>query len=336
MKHNVMMLPDDATERLSRLDASGRSLAQQCMQKYYYRWIWQRVPRHDDDSGSWARDFGSAIHKGLEETDVDAALVAFHATYDGAGKGPTPEQVETVRAEPYANRQRAHIHAPDRGEMMLKGYWAKYAEHDTFTVLGRELRLTAPLVDGVTYFGTVDQLVEWPRLVEGPMHRDFKTTGSRMGAAGMVTNPFPQQEGYIWVRLNDPTLYDQEPPGVDPLDMYAFNLDILCKDDTLDGRNYRSGRSFERAQELRTGVDIIYWRDETIQVVSDIHRCADRGWWPGSAPNACSAWGRQCEYLPLCKQRDLDARMEMLVDDGDGALYQQESWQPEEGFTFSV
>ena len=95
----TMALPDDANVRLSRMDASRRSLAQLCMQKDYYRYMWQRVPRSDDDSGNWARDFGTAIHKGMEAGTLLDALAAFHAAYDEAGKGPNAEQVETVHDE---------------------------------------------------------------------------------------------------------------------------------------------------------------------------------------------------------------------------------------------
>lgn len=329
-----MQLPEGSAERLTRMDASSRSLFQQCPAKFYYRRACELVPLRDDDSGSWAMQFGSAIHKALEQESLVNAIATFHQEYDAIDLGPSQELVDAVRAETYANRQRAHIHAPDRGVMMLEGYWAKYESTiGEIEVLGKEMRLKMPFGEGRTYYGTLDRLARWEAFSEHPIVEDYKTTGSRAGASGMVTNPFPQQEGYVALAVENGYMGDVSEFGHgDPL---MFIINILGKDDTLDGRNYKSGKMFERATEYRDTDQLAYWALETQHVWNDVMLCAERRWWPMAAPNACMAWGRACEYLDICKA-PCDSREPMMDTEREDAQFMRSPWQPEEAFDFDA
>lgn len=323
---------DDQAAACRRLDASGRSLYQMCPAKFFFEYVLGLGLDSGEGQGAWARDFGTAIHAGMEEDNLDNAIASFHLAYDRAfgangeptPKGPTEEQVDEARTGSYANREKAHIHAPDRGEAMLRGYWAKYRAHDPLVTLHRELKLMAKFADGLTYYGKVDRIVTWRDNPDAPLTADYKTTGASGGASSMITNPFPQQEGYLWLAIRNELI-----PATED---YEFIVDVLTKDTTLDGRNYKSGRSFERCQEPRSAEDLVYWEAELAYVWMQILQNAQDGMWPEAAPFACKAYNTPCIYLPICKARGNEAEQARLMNPATNDLYVHEPWQPLEGF----
>lgn len=307
-----------------RLDASGRSLYQMCPAKFFYRYVLGLDLDESEGQGAWARDFGSAIHAGMECDDIEDAVSAFHRAYRGEAKGPSEEQVDEARAGSYANREKAHIHAPDRGHLMLRGYWAKYRAHDPLVTLHKELKLKADFGGGLIYYGKVDRIVAWKEQEGSKLTADYKTTGAAGGASNMVTNPFPQQEGYLWLAIQNGLIDESED--------YEFIVDVLTKDTTLDGRNYKAGRSFERCQEMRSANDLAYWEAETAYVWMNILRNAEEGVWPQAAPFACRAYNTPCIYLPICKARGDERRQAELLNPLGNDLYVNRPWEPLEGF----
>lgn len=313
----------EVAERISRLDASGRSLYQLCPAKFQKRYVLGLTSASDEGPGAWPRHYGTAIHAGMEHDDLDAAKAAFHAVYDEAGKGPSAELVEEVRAAPYANNEKAHVHAPDRGDLMLEGYWKKYRAHDTFVTFEREQRLTMPFGEGRTYYGRIDRIMAWANAPDAKLHGDYRTTAGK-GASGMVTDPFPQQEGYITLSVAN--------GHIEPAETHEFIMDVLTKDTTLDGRNYRKGDAFERCHEARTQAQLNYWRLETAAIWDDIDRDAERDFWPMAANSACFAFRTPCEFLAICHKRGDPEAQAVLCDPAQNDLYVEKPWEPLEGF----
>ena len=295
-------------KRLATLDNSARELFAQCPQKFWYRYGLLLAPESDGES--WPLTFGAAIHKGLECHDLDLALVAFHAAYDEAGHGPTPEQVEQVRAEPYANQQKAHTHAPDRGDLMLTGYFELFPPSKArWGHLDSELQLSAEIAPGQAYYGTIDKKLIW-KIGDGqeghegrPFPLDHKTTGNQRGSAGLITNPHNQMLGYLWLLLvHDP----EERPldnglfAIDSDEQFDYIIDVLIKDQTIKGKKYLDGSAYDRVHERVGYWQILRWRDEMLTVYDDIQRCHERGIWRRET-RSCFDFFSPCPCLGLCR-----------------------------------
>lgn len=283
----------EVQQRLACLDNSARDLLAQCPQKFWWRYGLLLVPESEHES--WPLTFGSAIHKAYECGDVESAVAAFHAAYDEAGHGPTPEQTEQVRAEKYANQQKAHTHAPDRGESMVRGYFELFPpEKARWSVEACEVQLSYEVASGWMYYGTIDKALHW--LIGGrPFPLDHKTTGGQRGSADLITNPHNQMLGYLWLMLaQDPS------QSVDPREEFDYIIDVSVKDSTIAGKKYKDGSAFDRVHERVAYWQVMRWHRDVLTVYEDVQHYFRQGTWRRET-RSCNDFFTPCPYLALCR-----------------------------------
>jgi len=266
----------------SWLDNSKIETFHLCPQKYAYRYEEHLVPI--DRKRDSALMFGGAIHKALE------------ALYRGTGfdKVPCPlcnegcfrcKGVPIIRiaAEFLANYRDnpddlKEIRTVDRGLELLSLYLAKW-RREPFKVLAVEKSFELTFGDFL-YIGRIDLIIDY----EGtPMTVDHKTT-TRFGVvfdAGFKLSG--QFTGYM--------------RGASKLVGHEINSALS---NALRVTTKIDDNSFARIYTHRTPEEFERWEDEVNYVAKQITSMRAFNFWPKSAPFACGAYNRICEYYPLC------------------------------------
>jgi hypothetical protein len=180
----------------------------------------------------------------------------------------------------------------DRGMQILMAYIRKY-RNEPFEVIAVEIPFAREFEDFV-YVGILDLLIKENGK---PKPLDHKSA-SRFGQQFM--NQFKlsgQMTGYI-----DAVQEITHEPCSEG-DINAIRTTTKIDDD-----------SFARLTTSRTPADIEEWKLETKAIHDDIKRLRTEGFWPRSAPFACSAYNRECEFYQICTVQG--ASREQVIKNG--------------------
>jgi PD-(D/E)XK nuclease superfamily len=268
------------------LDNSKVETFHLCPRKYAYRFEEHLVPI--DRKRDSALMFGGAIHKSLE------------SLYKGTGfekvdcpLGPCNHcrgnQIPRMSALFLANynddpEDPREIRTVDRGLEMLAYYVTKWGR-ESFKVLAVEksfdITLSTEHSVGFKYIGRIDLIVRDDRTLMTVDHKTTTRFGTVFVAGFKLSGQFT---GYMRGASN---LLGGEPIHT----AMANALRITTKIE--DG-------SFDRIYTYRSPEEFDTWENEVRHVASEIQRMRETGFWPKSAPFACGAYNRICEYYPLC------------------------------------
>ncbi len=248
----------------STVDFTTLNNARRCLRYCYYRNHRGIIPVAANDS---AARFGELIHVGLNiiwrDRNLASAIIEFTRMYDIEG-----DPKRTV----------------ERGIGLLKHYW----ETRRHSILGMkclqvERKFSTPC-GAFTYAGRSDLILEDP--ATGLITAfDHKTTSWALSALELAYELSPQFLGY-WEDLRKEFGERLRP---------EFWVDLLVINPKNDDFQLHPVTITERLlTEFHSEMNFTY---KTIQ------HCIKEGIWPKSAPNACVAFNRICEYHHLCTAR---------------------------------
>lgn len=294
------------------LTHSRLSCFRSCPRKHQMRYEFCLKP---DKDGSVLR-FGSGFHAALEATDL----------------GQDPDEVIGQRIEdPFELAAVAAV---------FNGHRTRWAD-DPLEVVATELEFSIPLRNPATgsqtqtwrLAGQIDRIV---RLGDGRMAlQEYKTTSRDFspGADYWLQLHMDQQLSIYVLAARalgfpiDTILYDvTRRPGLRPLKATPED----ARKYTKDGRLYANQRDRDETPEeyaARLATDICerpgyyFARIEIARLEQDLEDCAAELWsqqltlremqrtgrWYRN-PGSCFSYGRACEYMNICLDRDLDVR----------------------------
>lgn len=240
----------------------------------------------------------------IEEDLVDATKPISPALSYGIAMHEALAQpdVESAMAA-FGEAYKDHCNHNDERRTMLLGLDTveEYFEHyknDGVVTEQVEIGFTASINDNIVYTGRIDKLVTF----EGePMVMEHKTTALPLFKA--QPSPHNQITGYMY--------------AAGALTGKPYNKCIL---DLI--KVSKKGPEFHRVITDRTPEQFDEWRQSIIQTRLMIDACRARNTWPQNAPTACSMWGAECEYLPLC--------LSNWTGEPPAGMYRREKWQPYE------
>lgn len=303
MEHTHMPTPTQASHAPHTqltLDFSAAKDSWRCLEYYRRRYVQHLVPVGEEFSPSLA--IGDAYHQSLAALQngqtIDAALALFDVLYTTAYDAA--DCTDTVRT-PYV------------GRAMLHAYYQKWGITDSHHV---EVGAAVDM-DLFTLYGKIDDI--WADEFHTVV--DHKTTSGLIwlptarpnwqlvGYAHMVrtlTGIEPRQvcvDGIVWPRIGKRMQEKVLPPEQE----FA-----LTQHDNL---HRRVAPLYER--------DYAEWHTWISHTASVILHCLEHDRWPMNAPQGCTMYNRDCDYMPLCKAPTLDT-VDRLVE----ALYVVKPWHP--------
>lgn len=265
------------------LDASKYDTFSLCPTKYYWRYEEHLVPLDESSDLTTGMQFGHAIHKSLESLYTAKAfdLVPCPQPDCEFCKGsPIPLiAAEFLAAYPTEPTDDHNPRTRNRGLEVLEAYLTRW-RREPFSVEAVEVPFELSFPD-FKYIGRMDLIVRWDK---STMPMDHKTT-SRFGMAfDQQFKMSTQITGYI-VATSIVT--------GEPVNQALINaIRITTKIDPTE--------SFHRIITTRTPEDIARWKEDVTHAIGRIRQSRETGFWPRSAPFACSAYNKTCEFYPLC------------------------------------
>jgi hypothetical protein len=288
------------------LDNSKLDTFMLCPQKYAYRYEEHLVPV--DKKRDSALMFGGAIHKALE------------TLYKGTGfemvpcpLGPCPRcrdlhipRISATFLKYYQDDvdDPREIRTVDRGLDLLVQYLNKW-RREPFKAIAVEIPFELPFQTyGVTfkYIGRIDLLADNGGI---PTVVDHKTT-TRFG---MVFDSSFKLSGQFTGYMKGAEAKFGQP---------VFNglVNAIRVTTKIDDS------SFARIYTQRTPEDFDVWDRQVKHLAAEILEMRAEGYFPKSAPFACGAYNRICEYYPLCISA---AQTRATLKE---SAYRVEPWEP--------
>lgn len=272
------------------LDSSKIETFHLCPQKYAYRYEEHLVPV--DRKRESALMFGGAIHKSLEALYKGTGFEKVKCPLCDQGcfhcKGVDIPRISAIFLANYTDdpEDPKEIRTVDRGLEILAQYLAKW-RRDPFKVLLVEKPFEIELQSYHTYdlfdfkyIGRIDLVIDY----EGtPMTVDHKTT-TRFG---MVFDAGFKLSGQFTGYMKGASKLIDQP--IHAAMSNAIRITTKIGDD-----------SFARIFTHRTPEEFDMWERETQYAAATIIEMRNNGFFPKSAPFACGAYNRICEYYPLC------------------------------------
>lgn len=268
-------------------DNTKLALYRLCPQKYYYRIEQGLVPKGTD----YALAFGIAIHKALE------------TIYDGTYKDKTDDmyKYQKVFLDMYTSEPEKGHRTRAIGLELLTHYLVRW-QNEPFEVIGIETPFVLHMSD-FALVGRIDLLIKWDELV---MPLDHKTTS------------FFGEHFELGYKLDpQPTIYMK---AVDNL--YRGQSVMKAVINALRVTNKITDESFVRKITTRNSREVDKCFADIRDTVGKIRQSAECNVWPRSAPQACFAYNRTCEYYALCTSHN--DQHTTLRDNA----YNREMWQP--------
>ncbi|GEM_PF-4221116 len=274
------------------LDSSKIEAFHLCPQKYAYRYEEHLVPV--DRKRDSPIMFGGALHRCLESlykgTAFDKVDCPLHEPQSGCFrcKGVQISRIAALLLANYTDdpEDPKEIRTVDRGLEILAGYISKWGR-EPFKVLEVEKPFELHMqsyhtfdVFDFLYIGRIDLIVDYEGV---PMTVDHKSTtrfGMVFDAGFKLSGQFT---GYM---KGGSTLIGKEITGA-----MSNAIRVTTK---------ISDESFARIFTHRTPEEFDTWQREVQYVARTIIEMRETKHWPRSAPFACGAYNRICEYYPLC------------------------------------
>ena len=288
------------------LDNSKLDTFMLCPQKYAYRFEEHLVPVEKKRDS--ALMFGGAIHKALETLYKGTA---FEQTICPLGpcvrcKGGTIPNISAAFLKSYQDdpEDPRELRTVDRGLDLLVQYLSKW-RREGFKVIAVEIPFELPFsLAGLTfvYVGRIDLFVDWEGV---PLIVDHKTT-TRFG---MIFDSSFKLSGQFTGYMRGAEHKFQRPVTNGLVNAIRVTTKI---DDS----------SFARIYTQRTPDEFDAWERQVKHLSTQILDMRATGFFPKSAPFACGAYNRVCEYYPLCISAA--QTRETLKQ----SAYRREPWEP--------
>lgn len=291
-------------------DASKYDTLKLCPQKYAYRYEQHLVPIN---AYSTALSFGSAIHKALETFYNGSAFVRVECP-----KGPceichSSNSVSKIAAEfmkaypkdpdnEGISRSRQDPRTTETGLNLLGSYAAKW-KREAFEVIGVEIPFEIPFGPRRKVVGKIDVLIRDGGRLKPLDHK----TASRFGDLFLRGFKLSTQMAIY--------MYATEQITGEKVDSAIINgLRVSNNVDPED--------SFLRLETSRTPEDFERMIAEVNEAFDRVIKYRATNFWPRSAPFACSAYNRECEYYSLCIAGS-ETRKTLME-----SAYKVEPWHP--------
>jgi len=269
------------------LDNSKIETFMLCPQKYAFRFEEHLVPvERKRDS---ALMFGGAIHKALETIYKGTGFERVQCPRCQGGycvycKGGTMLKMAAIFLANYQDdpEDPKEIRTADRGLDLLAQYLGKW-RREPFKTIAVEIPFELPFsLAGLTfnYVGRIDLFVDWEGI---PLVVDHKTTtrfGMLFDSSFKLNGQFTGYMRGAEQKFNRPVF-----------NALANAMRVTTKIDD---------NSFARIYTQRTPEDFEAWERQVKHVATEILQMRATGFFPKSAPFACGAYNRMCEYYPLC------------------------------------
>lgn len=258
-----------------------------CPRKYNFRFNRGLVGK----SAMMAADFGSAIHKGLDE---------WYKT------GVVDLAVQVFRKEFKEDLERDNKRTHKLGEWMLRNYAEKYQDQP-FKVLATEQEFTVELPNGNKLIGRIDKIIEWGGVV---WVMDHKTT-SMLGPTFMnMHTPNLQFSGYV---------YAAQQLGYTKCVGVLVDALLVAKG-LLESSTRAKLTPLLRDFAYRGEADMAEYLQVVEKLQSDITLSEINDKWQ---PNweSCSDYG-ECAYRRVCKE-PVELRERIIASD-----YRVDHWDP--------
>jgi hypothetical protein len=270
------------------LDNSKLDSFMLCPQKYAYRFEEHLVPVEKKRDSALL--FGGAIHRALETlykgTAFEQVECPFHTADAACGRcrGRTIPRMSAVFLKSYQDdpEDPKEIRTVDRGLDLLSQYLSKW-RREPFKAIAVEVPFEIPFHSTTAefnYIGRIDLFVDNGGI---PMIVDHKTT-TRFG---MVFDSSFKLSGQFTGYMRGAEAKFGQPV----FNGLANALRVTSKIDDS---------SFARIYTQRTPEDFDVWERQVNHLATQILTMRERGFFPKSAPFACGAYNRICEYYPLC------------------------------------
>lgn len=267
------------------LDSSKVDAFHLCPQKYAYRYEEHLVPV--DRKRDSPILFGGAIHKALETLYRGTAFEKIACPLGPCARckgNEIPRFAATFLANYIDDLDDLReIRTVDRGLELLGMYLAKW-RREPFKVLAVEVpfELSYETYDLLTfkYIGRIDLIIDYDGT---PMTVDHKST-TRFGM--VFDSSFKLSGQFTGYMKGGSKVVNREITSA-----LANALRVTTKIDDA---------SFARIFTHRTPEEFDTWEAELRYVASEVVRMRETKFWPKSAPFACGAYNRICEYYPLC------------------------------------
>jgi len=290
------------------VDSSKLETLKLCPRKYYYRYEKHLVPT--DGKRDSALMFGGAIHRALDTLYRGTAFdkVKCPVCQDGCFrcKGNPISRISATFLVNYTDdtEDPKEIRTVDRGLELLVGYLTKW-RREPFRVLEVERPFELifdPYGRPFKYIGRIDLIIDMDGI---PMTMDHKTTtrfGMVFDAGFKLSGQFT---GYM---RGGSRLIGREITSA-----LANALRITTKIDDS---------SYARIYTYRAPHEFDEWETEVQLAVDSIRKMQASGVWPKSAPFACGAYNRVCEYYALCIASE-QTRVTLME-----SAYKRLPWEP--------
>jgi hypothetical protein len=265
------------------LDSSKLETFHLCPQKYAYRYEEHLVPA--DRKRDSALMFGGAVHRALETlyrgTGFD--LVECPLGPCQRCKGGQIQRMAAMFLQNYQDNpdDPKEIRTVDRGLDLLSQYLMKW-RREPFRVIEVEVPFEIEFDSEFPfiYIGRIDLIVEQDEMVFPVDHKTTTRFGMVFDSSFKLSNQFT---GYMKAT--------QQRTQRECFTALANAMRITTRIE--DG-------SFARIYTSRTPEEFDRWEAEVYHAARQIVEMRTAGWWPRSAPFACGAYNRVCDYYPLC------------------------------------
>jgi hypothetical protein len=278
------------------LDSSKIETFHLCPQKYAYRYEEHLVPA--DRKRDSPLLFGGAIHRALETLYKGTAFEGVPCPLGPCARceGKEIPRMSAVFLSNYSDDpdEPREIRTVDRGLDMLAQYLMKWRK-DPFKVIAVEVPFeldwcvdtdSNPFserpanVIQFKYIGRIDLIAEQDGVIFPIDHKTTTRFGQVFDTSFKLSGQFT---GYM--------RGTEQKTGQPVFTAMANALRLTTKIE--DG-------SFARIYTSRTPEDFDIWETNTSHAARQIVEMRAAGFWPRSAPFACGAYNRVCEYYPLC------------------------------------
>lgn len=298
------------------LDNSKKDLLNLCPRQFYYRHELHLAPKSTGSLQDYRNpaQYGVAIHAGLG------------SLYEGNGFDlvtcpcPTLDGCEFCKGQPIPRIYAQFlIHYPEdppvddrdprtraRGLEILQTYFEKY-KRERFEVVAVEQSFEIFFDDPsgpFTYVGRIDLLVRENGHLAPWDHKSTSQFGETFAAgfklSGQVTGYMRSTHLITGEDCNEATIN-------------AIRITTKIDKDV----------SFLRLTTTRTPEEFAEWEVEMREAMRRIRRYRAEGFWPKSAPFACVAYHRICDYYGLCCAGDNQTRQNMIA-----SSFEVRPWDP--------